>query len=272
VSGYFSNQLEPRSFLSAGYEVNESRGVPYPYGFTPTIHPYRLEEPLQTQTPQFIFTGSMGDIFDPAFPNGYRRQIFDVMKKASWHTFMVITKNPRELKRFVNDYGAHNMPDNLWLGVTAETQAKAKQRIPVLLSIPRIKCFVNFEPLMGPIRLELFLELKSANRIQYIIVGGMTGPDAMPMNPNWVRGIRDVSLANHIPFNFKQWGEWEPLENVQDQLDREELLGFDSHGFADGERMLKVGRKNAGRLLDGREHRDRILFLGEESQKRLFEI
>lgn len=270
VENHYSSLLEPKSFITSGYELNEHRGIPYPFGFVPTIHPYRLNEPLEMKQASFIFTASMGDLFDKAFPDEYRREIFRVMEKASWHTFMLITKNPRELKRFINDFGVRNVPKNLWIGVTAENQTKAKQRIPILLSIPKIKCFVIFEPLMGTIDLQMFVNLKSVNKMKYLIVGGMSGPDAVPMNPKWVAGIRDAAQKNKIKFNFKQWGEWEPLANVELQMDSEDIRRFESYTFEDGTIMLRVGHENTTRLLEGREHKDKMLFLGAEKQTQLF--
>ncbi len=262
--------LEPKSFLSKGYEINEHKGIPFPYGFTPTLHPYRLKEPLDEKDSRFIFVCSMGDLFDISFPDDYRREIFQIMEKAYWHTFMIITKNPKEMKRFINDYGQKRIPKNLWIGVTAENQTKAKQRIPILLSIPDINCFVIFEPLTGPIDLKIFVDLKTNNHIKYIILGGMTGKESPPINPEWVRRIRDICLKNNIGFNFKQWGEWDSERNLKNIYDNNELIGIKKYIFDNGEIMYKVGKYNTTRLLDGKEHRDKIIFLGKSRQESLF--
>lgn len=262
--------LEPTSFLSSGFEINEHRGIPFPYGFIPTLHPYRLNEPLEEKDGKFIFTCSMGDLFDKAFPNEYRAKVFQVMNKASWHTFMLITKNPKELKNFISEYSISHIPNNLWIGVTAENNQKAKKRVPILLSIPDINCFLIMEPLLGRIDLELLLTLKTNNRIKYLILGGQTGKDAVPLNPEWVREIKNTALKYNIPFNFKQWGEWEPKEALLQRYDPEELLPLEKFIWENGEIMLHIGKQNTSRLLDGKEYRDKILFLGRASQEKLF--
>jgi protein gp37 len=150
---------------------------------------------------------------------------------------------------------------NVWLGVSVEDQARADERIPQLLATPAEVRFLSCEPLLGPVdlrwalghRLDIaagFLErghfspgLETLRRLDWVIAGGESGPGARPMHPDWARSLRDQCAAAGVPFFFKQWGEWGPASCQCDGL-----------GARDSREMKQLGKKAAGRLLDGVEH------------------
>lgn len=153
--------------------------------------------------------------------------------------------------------------NNCWLGVTAEDQARADERIPILLDTPAAVRFVSVEPCLGPVDLDEWLceraagdlggALTSRPMLDWVICGGESGPGARPMHPEWARSLRDQCVAAEVPFFFKQWGEWVP----PDQFD---AAGFDdvveddsAHYWPGGEMSWFVGKKRAGRLLDDEE-------------------
>lgn len=156
---------------------------------------------------------------------------------------------------------------NVWLGVSVEDQNTADERIRLLLTTPATKRFLSIEPLLGPIDLSniksqigpnsfitqnAFDKVDSLNKgypwpgIDWVIAGGESGPNARPTHPDWIRSIRDQCQAAGVPFFFKQWGEWAPSSLTRDFTRKFELS-------EDGSLMYKVGKKEAGRLLDGRE-------------------
>jgi protein gp37 len=165
----------------------------------------------------------------------------------------------------------------LWLGVTAENQARADERIPILLQIPAALRFVSCEPLLGPVDLNracwgegkkhppldiqarqidpVTAAFKPLRAIDWIIVGGETGPGARPMHPDWVRSLRDQCQAAGVLFFFKSWGQWTPIYTTGPEFelsrlaDDEVVMSGPGHGVV----MKRVGKKAAGRLLDGRE-------------------
>ena len=189
-----------------------------------------------------------------------------------------------------------DLPSNLWLGVTVCNQAEADAKIPVLLATPAAKRFVSIEPMLGPVDLTSIdypsgriegaeesgmldalrgLTMDDAPThpaLDWVICGGETGPGARPMHPDWVRGLRDQCKAAEVPFFFKSWGEWLPCSDCPDDLDIERyadgFIGDDGifdagnngafqcrNGVRD-EQTFRVGKKLAGRLLDGQEHNE----------------
>lgn len=152
---------------------------------------------------------------------------------------------------------------NVWLGVSVEDQKTADERIPLLLQTPAAVRWLSMEPLLGPVDIHAWLpdEWSGGARqdapygdtppIDWAVVGGESGPDARPMHPDWVRSIRDECTAVNVPFFFKQWGEWYPLASA-DEASQARYKHADMHEFDDGIRMVTIGKKAAGRLLDGR--------------------
>jgi protein gp37 len=168
----------------------------YANGFRVTVHPHALELPLRWKHPRMIFVNSMSDLFHQDIPFGFVVQIFDVMRQASQHQFQVLTKRSERLLHLSSKL---RWPENVWMGVTVET-ADYLCRIDHLRQTPAAVKFISFEPLLGRIP---DLDLTG---IDWVIVGGESGPGARPMKQQWAVEIRDKCLNAGIPFFFKQWG------------------------------------------------------------------
>jgi protein gp37 len=175
----------------------QAMGQPnYANGFNLTIHEHVLSLPLKWKKPQMIFVNSMSDLFHKDVPDEFILKVFDVMHAASWHTFQVLTKRSERLLELSTSI---NWPDNVWMGVSVENQ-KYIFRIEHLLNTKASIKFLSLEPLIGPIP-ELNL-----SGINWVIVGGESGPGARSIEENWVLKIRDQCLSSKVPFFFKQWG------------------------------------------------------------------
>jgi protein gp37 len=168
----------------------------YRNGFRITLQPDPLEEPLRWKRPRMIFVNSMSDLFHKQVPLEYIRRVFSVMRDAHWHTFQILTKRGDRLQA---DAHRIDWPANVWMGVSVESD-KYLHRVEQLRTVPAMVRFLSIEPLLGPIP-----DL-SLTGIGWVIVGGESGPGARPMNPSWVRTIRDRCLEERVPFFFKQWG------------------------------------------------------------------
>lgn len=281
-----------------------------------------LTQPLRWKRPRRIFVNSMGDLFHEDVPDAWIDRVFAVMALAPQHTFQILTKRSARMLAYmtdpatmgrvaeqaarmapigrdISDCGLIFAPGsetgylldpwplrNAWLGVSAEDQRRADERIPDLLATPAAIRFVSSEPLLGPIdfRASLYKDVIGYThqgylrdqaepddyrfftpKLDWIIVGGESGPNARPMHPNWARSIRDQCAAAGTAFFFKQWGEWAPstpeqaagnprsgwrcLAGHPHVAKREEL--YPEAGAAFIEHM---GKKAAGRLLDGVTH------------------
>lgn len=175
----------------------QAMGSPnYRNGFKLALHPHAANLPLTWRKPQRIFVNSMSDLFHKDVPLDYIVQVFDVMCRANWHRFQLLTKRADRLAEVAPSL---TWPDHVWMGVSVENSDYI-HRIGQLRSTPvRVK-FLSLEPLLGPLH---DLELKE---IDWVIAGGESGPGARPMDPQWVMSIRDQCLAGGVPFFFKQWG------------------------------------------------------------------
>lgn len=175
----------------------------YRNGFEVTLHPDQLWLPLRWRQSRRIFVNSMSDLFHEEVPEDFIRQVFAVMRSAHWHNFQVLTKRAVRLAAV----GARlSWPSNAWIGVSIESE-RYLTRISRLRGIPAAVRFLSLEPLLGPIG---SLPLDG---IDWVIVGGESGPKARPMRPEWVRAIRDACVRARVPFFFKQWGGWYPKAN-----------------------------------------------------------
>lgn len=191
-------------------------GHPYEVGFDLTLRPERLELPLHWREPRRVFVNSMSDLFHEGVPENYIAKVFATMERAHWHTFQVLTKRPERAAAIGDDLC---WPPNVWLGTSIELQ-RWTTRLDSLRRTPAAVRFLSCEPLLGPLDLDLSL-------VDWVIVGGESGHGARRMDPDWARGIREQCRAAQVPFFFKQWG------------------AYDSSG-------KRVGKKKAGRQLDGR--------------------
>lgn len=264
--------------------------------------PDRLNQPHGWRKPQKIFVNSQADLFHDDVPDDFIGQVFAVMAATPRHTYQILTKRHgrmRSLMRqpnFREDVshlvgGVWPLP-NVWLGVSVEDQKWADIRVPALLDTPAVVRWLSCEPLLGPLNLrtgryamppdgEVFGT--SLDGINWVVVGGESGPTARPMHPDWARFLRDQCAAAGVPFFFKQHGQWEPLGPLYD-LDEDsdtdesdvahmdavaaeidghrvielETSGYIPQGHQPGDPrtwlMASVGKKRAGRELDGRTY------------------
>jgi len=182
----------------------QAMGQPnYSNGFKLTLHQQVLELPLHWKKPQLIFVNSMSDMFHKNVPLEFILRMFDVMRRASWHNFQVLTKRS---ERLLELDPLIDWPDNVWMGVSVENRDYTFRIDHLRQTHSRIK-FLSLEPLLGPLP---NLNLKGIN---WAIVGGESGPGARPVAEEWIVEIRDQCLAAHVPFFFKQWGGFNKKRN-----------------------------------------------------------
>jgi protein gp37 len=196
-----------------------TRGHPFEGGFDLTLRTERLEQPLGWRTPRMIFVNSMSDLFHKEIPRDFIARVFDTMEAAKWHTFQVLTKRSSLMRDFLQKrYGTRRGPQHMWFGVSIEDGTK-KSRIRHLSDAPAGVRFLSIEPLIGPVGT---LDLAE---IDWVIVGGESGPGARPMSRDWVRDIRDQCEARGVAFFFKQWGGLRPKTGGR-ELDGREWNDF----------------------------------------------
>jgi protein gp37 len=175
------------------------RGVPdHPYsqGFDMKLWPDRLNIPLTWKEPRMIFVNSMSDLFHKDVPFEFIEDVFQVMKEAEHHTFQVLTKRSDRLRELAPKL---DWPDNVWMGVSVENM-KVAHRVDDLRDVPAAIRFLSCEPLLGSLK-----DLSLAG-MQWVIVGGESGPGAREMKSEWVRELKGKCRSARIPFFFKQWG------------------------------------------------------------------
>lgn len=205
-------------------------------GFGVTLHEDQLELPLRWRSPRTVFVNSMSDLFHDKVPDGFIARVFATMAIGQRHTFQVLTKRPGRMASLVGrgyfqglvsslvldrytwtdvsrlEPGVFRWPlPNVWLGTSVENQRWADVRIPKLLETPAAVRFLSCEPLLGPIDLDdlwprTVHRSDYVNKIDWVIVGGESGPGARPIDPEWARSIRDQCVAAAVPFFMKQWG------------------------------------------------------------------
>ncbi|WP_201463679.1 phage Gp37/Gp68 family protein [Brevundimonas aurantiaca] len=254
-----------------------------------------LDQPLRWTKPRKIFVCAHGDLFHDGVSDDWLDQIFAVMALCPQHAFQILTKRPERMRDYLTQACgriadriiamrrargdrdmvlaplAHVAPGspwwplpNVWLGVSVEDQARADERIPVLLDTPAAVRWISAEPLLGPVTIRDAMWAgegdPAANldaSIDWVVAGGESGPGARPMHPDWARALRDLCAGAEVPFLFKQWGDYLP----QDQTDASGLEWVAGHsdprnydwepqGFA----SIRIGKKVAGRRLDGVLH------------------
>lgn len=246
--------------------------------------PERLDQPLHWRKPRFVFVNSMSDLFHPDVPMDFILRVWSTMSRSPQHTFQVLTKRPQRMAKIVDAIawkwegdldGGGEMPlPGVWLGTSIEND-RYTFRADHLRATPAAVRFLSLEPLLGP------LPSLDLTGIDWVIVGGESGPRARPMHPDWARSIRDRCVDAGVPFFFKQWGEWEPVEPVYGEDGHDDVLiddyedvaieSLDRAGQVEmrltkaggtyGHQpdpagnpwwMARVGKKAAGRVLDGR--------------------
>jgi protein gp37 len=168
----------------------------YVNGFQPTTHEHMLETPLKLKKPKMIFVNSMSDLFHEEVPVEFIQRVFSVMRTASWHIFQVLTKRSERLLELDTTI---DWPSNVWMGVSVENQDYSFRIEHLRQTAAQVK-FLSIEPLLGPLP---HLDLRN---IDWIIVGGESGPGARPVKREWVIDIKNQCLKAAKPFFFKQWG------------------------------------------------------------------
>lgn len=183
-----------RAMGQAKYQNDGSPRTSGP-GFELTLHPETLAIPFTWTRPRIVFVNSMSDLFHPRVPVDYVRRVFDVMVATPQHTYLVLTKRSRRLRRLA---AALPWPANVWMGTSVEQQDYAF-RADDLKDVPAAVRFLSIEPLLGPVDISL-------DGIGWVIAGGESGPGARPVEADWVRAIRDACTSEGVAFFFKQWG------------------------------------------------------------------
>lgn len=210
-----------------------------------------------------VFCASMADVFEP-HPDvvDSRKRLWDLIGRTPWLDWLLLTKRPGMVGMLTPpEWHIDGWPPNVWLGVSVEDQQRADERIPVLLSIPAAIRFLSCEPLLGRVDLGRWLFPHGAayteangrctcQRIDWVIVGGESGPKARPMHPEWARLLRDQCRTAGVPFLFKQWGAYKPFDG-QGALTAGRLLEFPNDSLV---ALVRAGKKASGRVLDGREY------------------
>lgn len=279
--------------------TEESNAGPVWTGRVATAPDHVFLEPLTWRRPRLVFVCSMADLFHEAVPDAVIDRVFAVMALARHHTFQVVTKRAARMRAYVEQVtadrlaaamrqipptlGPRSIPlewplPNVWKLVSCEDQKRADERVPELLATPAAVRGVSAEPLLGPIdftRIDVqqygylnalddgyFIDGRTPRRrLDWIIVGGESGPGARPMHPDWARSIRDQCAAAGTAFFFKQWGAhaWTPDDVCYTDApkwgrERGFPIGTPFHHHASGHTSFRVGKARAGRLLDGISH------------------
>lgn len=175
----------------------------YQNGFQVTCHEKMVELPLTWKKPQRIFVNSMSDLFHEEVPFEFITRIFTIMKVAHWHQFQILTKRSERLAQLAQKL---DWAENIWMGVSVEDQENTF-RIDDLRKTPPITKFLSIEPLIGPI------SNINLQNIDWVIVGGESGPKSRPIKEEWVTSLRDQCIDANVPFFFKQWGGFNKKEN-----------------------------------------------------------
>lgn len=213
---------------------------------------------------QRVFVNSMSDTFEdhPALED-VRRRAFYAMDRRREMDFLLLTKRPENVLRMAPRDWLLCWPRHVWIGATVENQAAADKRIPELAKIPARVRFLSMEPLLERVDLHYVCfngsdSFGTTPGIHWVICGGESGPHARPMNPDWVRDLRAQCVLARVPFFFKQWGEWVRDAELTKGCDPKDstLVPFGDGDPANFRRVYRVGKKRAGRMLDGREHSD----------------
>lgn len=228
-----------------------------------------------------VFCASLADWLDDEVPIEWFKDLLGLIHDTPNLDWLLLTKRPQNWRarleqtdhdvifvtgdHVANHWLAGKPPANVWIGTTVENQARADERIPHLLSIPAKVRFLSCEPLLGPLDLSVPFHMQKIDMAQqpvwrpenrgihWVICGGESGTHARAMHPEWARSLRDQCSAAGVPFFFKQWGEWLPGCQYREG-DRERFREKAQHSFCHDHHSWWVGKKLAGRMLDGRQH------------------
>jgi len=183
-----------------------------------------------------VFCASMADVFeDRRDLDVWREKLWDLIARTPELDWLLLTKRPEVVNRLAP--WKNHWPDNVWLGTTVEDQESAEARLSYLAELPAVIRFISAEPLLGPLDVGPWL----GSTVNWVIAGGESGPNARAPDPAWFRSLLRQCKAAEVPFHFKQWGDWAPAPNGSRRGSK----------TMDDTTMLRVGKKAAGRLLDG---------------------
>jgi protein gp37 len=215
-----------------------------------------------------VFCASLADVFDEEVPDEWRDDLRRLMHSTPNLDWLILTKRVEKMVDYFEQEPFFFMGSNLWMGVSIENQITADYRIPYLFRVSAEKRFVSYEPALGPVTFDLTIkdgngaygyqaltgrhfpfttEPRYGHHLDWIIMGGESGPGARPMDPDWARSVLDQCQAAGVPFFLKQWGEWTPYYPIHKNL------ANIKETWIDGRTFYRVGRDAAGRMLDGRE-------------------
>lgn len=233
--------------------------------------PIKWDKLAQVSGRKRVFCASMADVFEDHPQIGDARvRLFNLIDQTPNLDWLLLTKRPQNIMPMMADW-VNDFPQNIWIGTSCEDQQRADERIPHLLKVPAKVRFLSCEPLLGVLdlvsavstdvvdvtnmTLEQFRAARSGQRarqrIDWVICGGESGAGARPMHPDWARALRDQCVAAGVAYHFKQFGEYLPKGQGTVSLTEQQL--FYREEFINGQGYYRVGKHDAGRLLDGRE-------------------
>lgn len=200
------------------------------------------------RTRERVFCASMADVFeDRSDLDPSRERLWKLIVATPALDWLLLTKRPENIAEMIP--WSDDWPQNVWLGTTVENQEFAEKRLPHLLKHKAACRFLSSEPLLGALDLTPF-KVDGSQSIDWIIAGGESGPQARPMDPAWLRQLRDFCKRRRISFHFKQWGHWVPAELAGIQTARGKTMEIGPKK----EKMVALGKKEAGRMLDGKTY------------------
>ena len=212
------------------------------FGDNHWLEPIKWNDAAKHDQRRRVFCASMADVFeDRRDLDPWREKLWSLIEITPQLDWLLLTKRPELVTRLVpwND----DWPQNVWLGTTVEDQDSAEVKLPHLSRLPAAVRFISAEPLLGPLNVDAWL----GSTIDWVITGGESGPKARPSSPSWFRDLLAKCVAAGVPFHFKQWGDWGPDSGTDSYRCPASLV----REVDDGTLMLRVGKKVAGRLLDG---------------------
>ena len=261
-----SNPNPKISRVYSGLVTKQANGLLNWTGTVKTL-PERLNDPAHWKEHRDIFVCSQSDLFHKDVPDEFIGQVFSAMWNYAQHTYYILTKRPERVLELLEgtppeglaDFNSTNFPHVL-VGISAEDQAAAEKRLPLLTQLPLAssQLFVSAEPLIGPLDLSKWLD-----RLGWVIAGGESGKHARPMHPDWPRHLRDQCEEARVSYHFKQWGEFTPelpgaeAEKIEEangplyRLKPSKARKSVPTLTQDGTTFYRVGRRKAGRILDG---------------------
>lgn len=195
-----------------------------------------------------VFCASMADVFERrAELNEARTRLWSLIEQTPWLDWLLLTKRPQNVEGMIP--WEKDWPANIWLGTTIENQTLAAKRLPFLLKQPAAVRFLSCEPLLGPIDLRSWFRKRGLKPIDWVIAGGESGHGARPMHPDWATSILHQCQEFDVPFHFKQWGHWVPVELIEGQdAATPQLVRFKDELPVS---MVRLPKKIAGRILEG---------------------